>query len=52
LAEEGVVTIADFGLGIQGDSEITENCGTILYNAPEQIAKKSYNNVNNPKLSL
>ncbi|CAD8193648.1 unnamed protein product [Paramecium octaurelia] len=42
------VTLIDFGLSAQlahidGSGLMSENCGTILYMAPEQIQKKKYN---------
>lgn len=46
---EGAVKIADFGLGAQGEFSLTENCGTVLYMAPEQLAKLSYNKVRHMK---
>lgn len=42
---EGAVKIADFGLGTQSEYLLTDNCGTILYMAPEQLAKLSYHKV-------
>lgn len=42
---EEAVKIADFGLGTQGQYTLTENCGTVLYMAPEQLAKQSYDKV-------
>jgi len=42
---EGAVKIADFGLGTQGDYSLRENCGTIIYMAPEQLSKLSYHKV-------
>ncbi|CAD8097804.1 unnamed protein product [Paramecium primaurelia] len=42
------VTLIDFGLSaqltnVEGSKLMNENCGTILYMAPEQIQKKKYN---------
>ena len=42
---EGAVKIADFGLGTQSIYGSVENCGTIIYMAPEQFSKSIYNNV-------
>jgi len=42
---EEAVKIADFGLGAQGEYILTENCGTLIYMAPEQFAKKNYHKV-------
>ena len=39
------VKIADFGLGMQGKEASTENCGTMIYMAPEQFSKGVYNKV-------
>lgn len=39
---EESIKIADFGLGIKGDYMITENSGTILFMAPEQVTHSSY----------
>eukprot|EP00826_Nyctotherus_ovalis_P010808 TRINITY_DN12829_c0_g1_i11.p4 TRINITY_DN12829_c0_g1~~TRINITY_DN12829_c0_g1_i11.p4 ORF type:complete len:104 (-),score=27.94 TRINITY_DN12829_c0_g1_i11:1230-1541(-) len=42
---EEAVKIADFGLGTQSEFSLTENCGTVLYMAPEQLARSGYNKV-------
>ena len=39
------IKIADFGLGVQGIYYISENCGTIMYMAPEQLTQKICNKV-------
>ena len=41
----GAAKIADFGLGEQGDYQITQNCGTIIFMAPEQLIGSSYRKV-------
>lgn len=41
---QGAVKIADFGLGTQ-DNVSSDNCGTLIYKAPEQFAKGLYRKV-------
>lgn len=50
ISEDSHVTLIDFGLSAQvnyldGTGILNDNCGTILYMAPEMIQKKSYNRV-------
>eukprot|EP00826_Nyctotherus_ovalis_P058963 TRINITY_DN8157_c0_g1_i2.p1 TRINITY_DN8157_c0_g1~~TRINITY_DN8157_c0_g1_i2.p1 ORF type:complete len:168 (-),score=25.96 TRINITY_DN8157_c0_g1_i2:38-541(-) len=41
---EGAVKIADFGLGTQ-DYASADNCGTLIYKAPEQFTNSLYHKV-------
>jgi len=42
---EGSVKIADFGLGMQDAFSSSDNCGTMIYMAPEQLTKSVYRRV-------
>ena len=45
LAKNQVVKIADFGLSVQSQANIfqSQQCGTLMYMAPELLLKKQYN---------
>lgn len=42
---EGSIKIADFGLGTQGICTSADNCGTLIFMAPEQLALSYYGKV-------
>jgi serine/threonine protein kinase len=39
------IKIADFGLGARFDTSVADNCGTLLYMAPEVASNKKYTKV-------
>eukprot|EP00826_Nyctotherus_ovalis_P032705 TRINITY_DN2633_c0_g8_i1.p1 TRINITY_DN2633_c0_g8~~TRINITY_DN2633_c0_g8_i1.p1 ORF type:complete len:364 (-),score=29.79 TRINITY_DN2633_c0_g8_i1:847-1938(-) len=44
-ASELTVKLADFGLGAQGTCQAADNCGTLIFMAPEQLALSHYDKV-------
>lgn len=42
---EESIKIADFGLGTQGICTSADNCGTLIFMAPEQLARSYYGRV-------